>query len=359
MNIKISGKTRKYIILYLGLLVLLYLVIVLVPKITDAFESTQTLEPGELRLSCETTGYLIKTEAIGTAGNAGAVEYKYDPGKIVGKDWKVVTIDAGDAIQEAGDTVSSAFANQMNQLKNFDRVKETNNAIISGIFSLTFDGNEDFFSPENMYNITREEADSRSTSRKKLKRTSTKAGDPLFKITNDGRWYFICWLKEKERNKFDEGQEVTLTLPEGNAQGRIEKIDKEGKRFRTIITSNRYYKKLEETRKVDATVTGTNAKGLVVDNDCLIDKDGVQGVYVRDKNGEYSFTPVQIINTDGEQSVVTESRYYDQNGKMIMTVSVYDEISKNPKRELKRDLKREEEKKKEKEQEQEQEQEEN
>ena len=95
-------------------------------------------------------------------------------------------------------------------------------------------------------------------------------------------------------------------------------------------------------------MTGTNAKGLVVDNDCFIDKKGVQGVYVRDKNGEYSFTPVQIINTDGEQSVVTESRYYDESGKMIMTVSVYDEISKNPKRELKKDLEREEEKKKEK-----------
>ena len=341
MKISIPKKIRKYTLYYLAALIALYLVIVLVPKATDAFETTEILEPGDLKLSCETSGYFVKKEAIATAENAGAVEYKYKPGTIVGKDWKMASIDSGEAIQEAEGKVSSAFANQMKELEGFDRVKETCNAPISGIFSLTFDGNEAFFSPENLENITREDADSRSARKKSLKRSNTTAGDPLFKITSDGRWYFVCWLREKEKERFEQGQEVTLVLPEGEVEATIDSIEQEKKRFRVVITSNRYYKGLAEARHEDATITGRNVRGLLIDNDCMIEKKGVQGVYVRDKNGDYAFTPVQIVSTDGKRSILTESRFYDEKGKTVLTVSVYDEVSKSPKRELKRDMKRE------------------
>ncbi len=47
MKIKISGNIRKYIIIYLALVLALYLVIVIVPRVTDIFETTQILEPGK------------------------------------------------------------------------------------------------------------------------------------------------------------------------------------------------------------------------------------------------------------------------------------------------------------------------
>lgn len=334
--------------IYLAILVILYLVIVLVPKVTDAFEATETLEPGNLKLSCDTSGYFVKKEAIATAGNAGEISYKHKVGDIVGKGWPMLTIDSGEAIQEAGGVVSSAFANQMNELKGFKRLQETNKSPMSGIYSLSIDGNEAYFSPENLEDITRDEADARSTKEKSLERSNTTAGDPLFKITSDGRWYFVCWLKEKDKERFDQGQEVTLSLPEGDVEGTIDTIEGEGKRFKVIVTSNRYYKDLATVRKADATITGKDVTGLKINNNCMIEKKGVTGVYVRDKNGDYAFTPVQIISTDGKESILTESRFYDAKGKTVMTVTVYDEVSKNPERELKRDLKKEEEKKEEK-----------
>ena len=348
MKISIPKKRRKHILYYLVALIALYLVIVLVPKATDAFESTEILEPGDLKLSCETSGYFIKKEAIATAENAGSLEYEYKPGVIVGKGWKMTSIDSGEAIQEAEGNVSSAFASQMKDLKGFERLKETNRSPISGIFSLSMDGNEAFFSPENLESIRRDEAESRSTKSKSLKRTSTTAGDPIFKITSDGRWYFVCWLKEKQRELFEQGQEVTLMLPGGDVEGTIYSIDKEKKRFRVVFTSNRYYKGLENARHEDVTITGRNVSGLLIDNDCIIEKKGKEGVYVRDKNGDYAFTPVQVISTDGKRSILAESRFYDEKGKTVLTVSVYDEISTNPKGELKRDLKREAEEKEEK-----------
>lgn len=353
MKISIPKKSRKYILIYLVVLLALYLVIVLVPKVTDIFETTETLEPGNLALSCEGTGYLIKREAIATADRAGAIDYRYKEGAVVGRDWKILTIDSGEAIQETGSgNVSSAFASQMNELKGFDRVVETNRSPISGVYSTSFDGNEKYFSPENMDSITREEAENRSLRKKSLSRSNTTAGDPLFKITNDGKWYIVCWLKEKERENFDEGQEVSLNLPNGDVQGKIESIKKEDKkRYRLIISSNWGYERLAETRKVDLTISGKDVTGLLIDNGCIVRKNGKQGVYVRDKNGDYSFTPIQVISTDGSHSVVTGSRFYDEKGKTVLTVSVYDEILKNPKGQLKRDLK-EEQKQKEKKQKQ-------
>jgi len=354
MKISIPKKIRKFIIYYLAALLILYLVIVLAPKATDAFESTEILQPGSLKLSCETSGYFVKKEAIATAGNAGTLKYKHKPGAIVGKDWPMSSIESGDAIQEAGENVSSAFASQMKNLEKFDRVVETNYSPISGVFSLTIDGGEAYFSPENLENITRKEAESLSVKKKSLKRTNTTAGDPIFKITSDGRWYFVCWLKKNDREHFDEGQDVTLKLPEGEVLATVDSITKEDKkRYRYVISSNRFYKGIDEARHEDATITGSNVTGLIMDNDCIIEKKGVEGVYVRDKNGDYAFTPIRVISTDGNESVVSESRYYDDKGKTVLTVSVYDEVSKNPKKELKRDLKREAKEKEKKKKEQE------
>ena len=70
MKTRFSKNGRKNLLIYLLILVLLYLVIILTPRVTDIFESTEILEPGELKMSCDASGYFIKKEAIATAENA-------------------------------------------------------------------------------------------------------------------------------------------------------------------------------------------------------------------------------------------------------------------------------------------------
>ena len=130
--------------------------------------------------------------------------------------------------------------------------------------------------------------------------------------------------------------------------------DEEEKKFKVIFTSDEYYKDLPTVRKVKMTIQGTERTGLLVDNDCIIKKHGHEGVYVRNKNGDYNFVRVNVIETDGKESVISETSYMDyDSGETIYTVSVYDEVLKNPKGALKRDL-REEELNKEKEKKEEQ-----
>lgn len=54
MKTKLSKKTKKAICIYLAVLLLLYIVVQLLPKVTDVFETTQILRPGTLKLSYET-----------------------------------------------------------------------------------------------------------------------------------------------------------------------------------------------------------------------------------------------------------------------------------------------------------------
>ncbi len=90
MKIRISKRTRRLLILYLAVLVALYIVVFQMPKMSDKFETTQVLENGTLEVSCETTGYIVKDEAVCTANETGTIEYKWDDGTVVKKGSKIV-----------------------------------------------------------------------------------------------------------------------------------------------------------------------------------------------------------------------------------------------------------------------------
>lgn len=345
MKITIPKKIRKYILIYIIVVLALYLVIVLVPKMTDVFQSTEILETGNLVVSCETTGYLVKKEAIGTAAKSGEIAYRCEEGTVIGKDRTVISIRGRSEFPEddkSSRNISFTYAEDMKQLKDFKRVKKGNKSPISGIFSLSMDGNESYFSPENLDKITKKEAADRSLKAQSLKRKTTLTGDPVFKITGDNKWYIVCWLKEDQLDNFGEGQDVTIELPDGKVTGKIEDVTGEKKdEYRLTIGCTMYYKSLAQTRRAEISLGSSSITGLLVDNKCIVKKHGKEGVYVRDKNGDYAFTRVNVLSTDGHHSIVSETTYYDAEGNAVYTVSVYDEVLKNPKGTLKRELKQE------------------
>ena len=60
MKIKLSKKTKKAISVYIAALLILYIVVEVLPKVTDIFETTQVLEPGTLKVSYETKRIFYK-----------------------------------------------------------------------------------------------------------------------------------------------------------------------------------------------------------------------------------------------------------------------------------------------------------
>ncbi len=345
MKINLNKKTKKAISIYAVALIILYLVIYILPKVTDVFETTQVLEPGNIKLAYDTTGYFVKEESVGIASDSGDIEYLVEVGTAVKRGHELVTVKED---KDAGDKIPR-FSEYTERLKGYDGLYKAYDAPISGVFSLTVDGYEDYLIPEKMDKVKRDTVEHLSYNTAELDRKSVIKGEPIYKVTWDDYWYILCWVDKKTAETYTEGRLVILELPEGNVKAKIQSIKKEkdGNDYRIIFYLNVYYEALAESRAEDISIVTSDNEGLIVDNKCIIEKDGKKGVYVVDKNGDYHFTPIKVIAYDDKQSVIEDVTFYDEEGYQVYTVDVYDEVLKNPKGALEEDLEAEKEAKQE------------
>lgn len=336
MKTKLSKKTKRIIAVYLAALLLLYIIVEVLPDVTDIFETTQTLEPGTLRIAYETTGYLIKDESVGIAPESGDIQYLVAVGTAVKKGYPIVSVTPdGESNQDA------RFGEYMDKLDGYEGLSEEYNSPISGVFSLTVDGYEDYFTPDKMDKIKRETVESLSYKSANLERSSVIEGEPIYKVSNDDNWYVLCWVDKETAESYSEGRAVSLELPEGTVDASVHSVREDGDDYRVIFYLNVYYEAFCESRAVDMSIVTSDNEGLLVDNKCIVEKNGQQGVYVVDKNGDYVFTRISVISTDGEQSVIEDATFVDEEGNQVYTVDVYDEVLKHPENALRSDLQKE------------------
>ena len=345
MKTKLTKKTKKAICIYIAALLILYIVVEILPRVTDVFETTQVLEPGNLKLSYDTTGYFIKEESIGIAYETGDIEYLTEEGYAVKKGHELVAVD-----RDKGDSNKSPrFEEYTEMLKGFDGMYKEYTAPTSGIFSLTIDGYENYLTPDNMDKLRKDDVERLSFDSADLERKSVIKGEPIYKITWDDYWYVMCWVNEETAETYSEGGSVVLELPEGEVDAEIYSIKKEknSKEYKVVFYLNVYYSALAESRSEKVNIVTSDNEGLLVDNGCIIEKNGQKGVYVVNKNGDYVFTPIKIIAYDDRHSVIDDVTFYDDDGNQVYTVDVYDEVLKNPKSALEKDLEAESKEKKE------------
>ena len=336
MKTKLSTKTKRIIAVYLAALLLLYIIVEVLPEVTDIFETTQTLEPGTLRIAYETPGYLIKDESVGIAPESGDIQYLVAVGTAVKKGYPIVSVTPdGESNQDA------RFGEYMDKLDGYEGLSEEYNSPISGVFSLTVDGYEDYFTPDKMDKIKRETVESLSYKSANLERSSVIEGEPIYKVSNDDNWYVLCWVDKETAESYSEGRAVSLELPEGTVDASVHSVREDGDDYRVIFYLNVYYEAFCESRAVDMSIVTSDNEGLLVDNKCIVEKNGQQGVYVVDKNGDYVFTRISVISTDGEQSVIEDATFVDEEGNQVYTVDVYDEVLKHPENALRSDLQKE------------------
>ena len=246
MKTKLSKKTKRIIAVYLAALLLLYIIVEVLPEVTDIFETTQTLEPGTLRIAYETTGYLIKDESVGIAPESGDIQYLVAVGNAVKKGYPIVSVTPdGESNQDA------RFGEYMNKLDGYEGLSEEYNSPISGVFSLTVDGYEDYFTPDKMDKIKRETVESLSYKSANLERSSVIEGEPIYKVSNDDNWYVLCWVDKETAESYSEGRAVSLELPEGTVDASVHSVREDGDDYRVIFYLNVYYEAFCESRAVD------------------------------------------------------------------------------------------------------------
>lgn len=331
---KLSTKAKKTICIYLIVLLILYIVVQILPKVTDIFETTDVLKVGSLALSCETTGYLVKDEYVCIAGESGNIKYTEKSDTVVKRGHKMCSV----TLKGTGDTEKNRYTKYTNRLGNTKKITNSYKAPISGVFSLVIDGYEGMFTTNKMKELNKSEVEACDYDSVDLDRSAIYKGEPVYKISGDDKWFVLCWVEAGKAGDYPEGDKVTLKLPDGDVNAKVYYAKNEGEYTRLIFELDVYYKKFASARAVDMTVVACADEGLIVKSDSIIKKDGKQGVYVVDKNNRARFTPIKVISTDGTYSVLKDTSFYDDDGNQVMTVDVYDNVLRHPESALKKDL---------------------
>ena len=328
---------KKTIVLFVLVLVVLYSIIYIVPKVSGAMIPSYIAEYGQLKIYDETTAYFVRNETVYLASDTGDINYFFKEGSLVRKGGRIMDVKPNG---QTGKTDSEG--NPIGPGEEYQRILENlgKNAVTRedyrnrnvGIVSYHVDGYEKALTPKNMKK--KGESFFKQLSQKdvvSLRRKHVIAGEPVFKIVDRTEWFLVCFVDAVHLERYEVGQRIKVEFEDGELDARVYRASEVGGKAKITLRTDYYYERFAETRVAEATLTTYDENGVIIENSSITEEKGRKGVYVKGKNGDFFFVPIKIYATDGERSLIADDFYYDteRDGEMVMTVEVYDEILKN------------------------------
>ncbi|MDD2483498.1 MAG: HlyD family efflux transporter periplasmic adaptor subunit [Eubacteriales bacterium] len=298
---------KPLLLVFFLLLAILFTVIYILPTVTGALTQTSFVEYGSIEITDDISCYIVRDEEVYYAKNSGEIQYYFDEGAFLRKGSNVLSVSSSGSYQATENTLLTYY----------------------------HDGLEDVFKPEDMTSLDHEKIKDLEIEVKDTKRKEAVKGEPLYKLIDNRLWYVVFWVDEEDIMKYQKDGTVYLKLPEAQIKGTTKEICENGEEWFVVLEFDRYYKDLAKLRALDTSVITSKYEGLIIANENITAKDGKPGVYVKDINGDYIFTPVLVITSDGEYSLVESTSYYEEvNGEnvKVSTVDAYDEILNHPER---------------------------
>jgi putative membrane fusion protein len=306
---KKNQKGSRYIagaVVFLAACIGLYVFIYVVPSISGALARTAIVSYGNLRVTDEAEAYLIRNEIVLTAGQTGGVSYYVDEGVKTRKGTKVL-----DIYPSSGNPAGYYCG-------------------YTGIVSYYIDGYEAYFSPERVTELEPAELESLAIEPENTRREQAAAGEPLYKIVLDDVWYAAIPVSEDRLFKYTTGSAVTLEFGDDSVSAVTTDLVRKQEGWLAVIRTDKYYEPFASLRKTPLTVVTEDYQGLIVPNTAITVEEGLEGVYVKDLTGDFHFTRIKVITTDGKDSLVYSGSFQEtgSNGDPVKvgTVEIYDEI---------------------------------
>lgn len=346
-------KKRKRTLLVFALIVVaLYVIIGIVPSLTGALTGTELVEFGELQLSDDAKCFIVRDETVYTAAASGDMDYYIEEGTQIKKgtdlfaftpsgeaagsedeaeETKAADADNDTAAKDEEDTSGvSKYIKLIRSVKNNIAEDDGHVSQRKGVISYHVDGYEDYFTIGELDKLSRQTTEALDIDPVDIKRQSCVKGEPIYKISNNSSWYILFWVDKEAISRYETGKKVTADLNGEKIPATVDSIREDADGWQVVLQTNRYYSRFAEDRMVEGTIINTDVSGLIVSNHCLTKENGQVGVYVRTKTGDYVFTPVQVKLSNGEQSVLTEGQFLDEEGNFVDTVEIYDEVLSDP-----------------------------
>lgn len=320
-------RTKRILaVLFVLAVIILSIIIYAVPKVTGALTKTEILQYGNFKVTNDVTCYFVRNEKVYAAAHGGVINYYIGDGVQVKQGTRILDITPA----ASGEESESTYQDLITRLGNDDVELSSCLSEFNGITSYYIDGYENYFTPETMRDLHYAEVSKFSLTPVNVVRESTRKGEPLYKICDNGQWHVVCWVDSGDIPKYKVGKSVTINLPLGQVSATITDIIEDGERWLVVFQTNRYYEDFGKVRMAEATVVTSDYNGIIIRNESITTSNGAIGVYIKSKNGDYIFKPIKTIATDGENSLVAVSAFDDDQGKKVNTVDIYDEILKNP-----------------------------
>lgn len=320
-------KTAKLLIVYLFVIITMAIVIQMYSHFSGAFVQTEVLRYETLEIGDTSDCYFSRFEEVHVAPYSGQINYYLEDSIKVRKGSAILDISAGAVEGETG-----RYDELMKRLKAVDAVKSELITENNGIVSYYMDGYENFFNPLNLKELKYKDVNEMPIKIENLARKDSFKGEPLFKIVRDDEWYIVTWIKPAGIVNYEIGKKANIVFGKNDIQASIESITEDGEMWQVVLKTTRYCKDFAKNRRVRAKIITQDYSGVKVRNSSIVNENGVAGVYIRNKTGDLVFKPIKIYMSDGEYSIVADSAFIDKDGKEVLTVRVYDELVKNPKR---------------------------
>ena len=357
------------ITVYAALLIACIIVIYAVPSLKGMLEQTYVTEYGKIDITDEISAYIVRDETVYVAAQDSKVKRVAKPDVLIKAGTSVVELTpveeketageagpdasqeeaeaAAEANGEAPDNISRKYTKVMEELGTNVVSTKSGKTKEAGYISYFIDGAETLLSTDRLADISQSDFESLT----KLRTIDTPdkdcgKGDPLFKVTDNRKWYLVFYIDNKAGEKYYEGRTVSIEINGRTVPAKVARVDVGKKTTKVALSCKEFYEGFADIRTMDTTVTAASAEGLVRKDSSIVKKGEQEGVFVKNKLGEHIFKPVLIKADDGERCVVYSDIYVDENGNFVETIKTYDEIVTAPDEEevaeLQKQLKREE-----------------
>lgn len=324
-----SKKWIAVIALYLGLLAACIVVLYAVPSVRGMLEKTYIAEFGTLDVKDEVSAFIVRDEHVYVAKQSSDINRLIEAGELVKAASAVVELkpkENADSTAESG-----SFEDIVTKLGKSAKETEKGYTSEAGYVSYSVDGAEAELTTERMGELTKADYQNLTELKpKQVPKRSCKKGEPVFKIVKNGKWYLVFYTSKENAARYREDSYASIDVQGEAIRVQVRRVEELESEARVMLECKSFFDGFLEARTMSTTVTLASSEGLILQTKSIVEHDGKEGVFVKNKIGEHVFKPISVIARDGERCVAYSDLYLDDEGNFVETIGTYDEIIAEP-----------------------------